>query len=248
MEYNIDYKKLYWSVINKNKINKIDTLDLHNNFFTKQSNTNEIPNLKKDKKKKKTKTKEKKTLKIYNLENIKEEYLINKEIENKLIEDEIELFKKENKYKEDLEEIENKKKELEELNIKLNTKFKFIEDKKEKIEENLIIDNKNLKIYLLNKLVKGDLEEGNREEILNIILELENKKEEPKKINTKNNNRKDKTYPKCPNGCGFKRNTPKGFKSHLGFIEGGADNCPKKNKVIKKEEDLNAFIKEVFNI
>ena len=214
------------------------------------SNNNEMPttNLKKEKKKKKTKTKEEEPLKIYNLENIKEEYLTNKEIDNKEIDKDINLFKEENNYIEDLDEIETKKKELEELNNKFNTKFKYIEDKKEEKEKNLIIDTKNLRFYLLNKLVKGDLEEGNKEEILNIILELENKKEEPKKINTKNNNRKDKSYPKCPNGCGFKRNTPKGFKSHLGFIEGGADNCPKKNKVIKTEEDLNSFIKDTFNL
>lgn len=134
---------------------------------------------------------------------------------------------------------EELKKELVEIETEIENKYKTpareIEREIEKLKK---VEPAEMKDALFELMCEADDKEE-RLKIKELLKQIETEisKPQPKKVK-RGKDRTDATYPKCPNGCGAKRNKLSGFKSHLGYGENPVKNCRKLGTVIKTESQL----------
>ena len=174
------------------------------------------------------------------IEKIKEVLRAKNEPQKLEITKEIEEIKKDKIYISKMREIEKYKLKIGELEAELeNTYLKDIRRYTQELTRLEEVKTEDLEAELLKRMCE-DIPNAERINLCGLITQL--KEERPQKNATKKGvNRADFLYLKCPNGCGSKRNSLKGFRSHLGYGEKSVGNCRKMGLIISVEEDLSAW-------
>ena len=250
--------KMKFSTINNNSKNpktikkKEIFLKMLNNYLEKVKGKKEKTEIEEAEETEETETEETEETEIEEIETDEEEENVIETVKNKIlssrqsqieavIEKKNALYKSE-EYLKLSKKYENLKTQLIEIETEIQNKFKNpAREIEREIEKLKTVEPEEMKEILFEMMCEAD-EKEERLKIKELLKQIETEISKPKpKIIKRGKDRTDATYPKCPNGCGAKRNKLEGFKSHLGYGENPAKNCRKMGAVIKSEEQLIQF-------